>query len=54
MTEPKKQFTVTFSPSNKTCLARAGETLISAARKAGLHVNASCGGAGAVESVQSR
>lgn len=46
MTEQKKQFTVTFSPSNKTCLIRAGETLISAARKAGLHINASCGGAG--------
>ncbi len=46
MTDTTKQITVTFSPSNKACKAHKGETLISVARKAGLHINASCGGAG--------
>jgi uncharacterized 2Fe-2S/4Fe-4S cluster protein (DUF4445 family) len=46
MTDTTRQLTVTFSPSNKTSIAHAGETLISAARKIGLHINASCGGAG--------
>ncbi len=37
---------VTFLPANKTVSAKKGSTLIKAARKAGLHINASCGGAG--------
>ncbi len=46
MTDPKRQFTVTFLPSNKSSKVQPNETLITAARKVGLHINASCGGAG--------
>ena len=46
MPETKRLLTVTFLPSNKTTTVQANETLITAARKAGLHINASCGGAG--------
>ena len=38
--------TVTFLPANKSIRIKNGASLIKAARKAGLHINASCGGAG--------
>lgn len=38
--------TVTFLPHNKTCSASLGESLIRVALRAGVHVNASCGGEG--------
>ena len=37
---------ITFEPGGRTVEAVAGETLITAARRLGLHVNASCGGEG--------
>lgn len=37
---------ITFLPSNRKVAVAAGTTLIKAARDAGLHINASCGGAG--------
>ncbi len=37
---------VTFLPANVTVEVPAGETVIRAAMKAGVHINASCGGAG--------
>lgn len=37
---------VTFLPSNRAVDIREGESLLKAARVAGLHINASCGGAG--------
>ncbi len=40
------QYKVTFHPANRTISARNGESLIKAARSAGVHINASCGGAG--------
>ncbi len=46
MTEATTHNTVTFLPSGKTIDVKTGSSLISAARKAGLHINASCGGAG--------
>ncbi len=41
-----QEYTVTFFPTGRTSRVQAGTELLSAARKAGLHVNASCGGAG--------
>jgi len=38
--------TVTFLPENKSIKVKNGTRLIKAARKIGLHINASCGGAG--------
>jgi uncharacterized 2Fe-2S/4Fe-4S cluster protein (DUF4445 family) len=38
--------TITFLPTGRTVKAREGETLIKAARAAGIHINASCGGSG--------
>jgi uncharacterized 2Fe-2S/4Fe-4S cluster protein (DUF4445 family) len=40
------EHTITFLPSNRTVIVVTGTTLIKAARDAGLHINASCGGAG--------
>ena len=40
------EHTITFLPSNRTVVVAAGTNLIKAARDAGLHINASCGGAG--------
>lgn len=42
----KPQFSVNFQPSNRTLQVAAGTSLMKAAREAGLHINASCGGAG--------
>jgi uncharacterized 2Fe-2S/4Fe-4S cluster protein (DUF4445 family) len=46
MNEEQSRYSVTFLPSNKTVRVKAGDSVIQAARKAGLHINASCGGAG--------
>ena len=46
MSNTQSEYTVTFLPANRTIKARAGSSLIKAARKVGLHINASCGGAG--------
>ena len=40
------EHTITFLPSNRTVTVPAETSLIKAARAAGLHINASCGGAG--------
>ena len=40
------EYTVTFLPADKRVRVKPGTSLIKAARKAGLHINASCGGAG--------
>jgi uncharacterized 2Fe-2S/4Fe-4S cluster protein (DUF4445 family) len=40
------EYKVTFLPAEKTVKVKAGTSLIKAARKVGLHINASCGGAG--------
>jgi len=37
---------VTFLPSGRTVEVRVGDTIIKAARQAGIHINASCGGSG--------
>ncbi len=37
---------VTFLPAGRTVTVPAGTTILKAARQAGLHINASCGGAG--------
>ncbi len=42
----KKKLQVTFYPENKTVKVREGENLLRAAMAAGVHINASCGGAG--------
>ncbi len=42
----KQFYKVTFLPNGRTVKAREGETLIKAARTAGIHINASCGGSG--------
>ncbi|MDZ7640685.1 MAG: ASKHA domain-containing protein [Desulfurivibrio sp.] len=39
-------FRITFEPCGQIVMAAAGETLLAVARRAGLHVNASCGGEG--------
>ncbi len=46
MSNKQETCTVTFLPANKSIAVKNGCTLIDAARKAGVHVNASCGGAG--------
>ncbi len=45
MATPNK-FTVTFLPADKSITVTSGSNLIKAARDLGLHINASCGGAG--------
>ncbi|HID69316.1 MAG TPA: DUF4445 domain-containing protein [Desulfobacterales bacterium] len=46
MNETTATCTVTFLPANKSIRVKNGTSLIKAARKTGLHINASCGGAG--------
>lgn len=46
MREETPRHRVTFLPSNRTVEVKPGDTLIKAARKAGIHINASCGGSG--------
>ena len=41
-----REFTVTFLPSGRSVKVMEGENLLQAAHLAGVHVNASCGGAG--------
>src|SRR3990167_2554297 len=38
--------TIVFEPSGRTVQAGAGMSIIKAAREAGIHINASCGGSG--------
>ena len=45
--QSQTSYRITFEPGSRTVNAATGETLISAARRLGLHVNASCGGDGA-------
>jgi len=45
MTDPSCH-KITFIPGDRTIEAREGDSLIKAARTAGVHINASCGGAG--------
>jgi uncharacterized 2Fe-2S/4Fe-4S cluster protein (DUF4445 family) len=40
------RFKVTFLPSEQVFVAESGETLLECAMKAGIHINASCGGTG--------
>jgi uncharacterized 2Fe-2S/4Fe-4S cluster protein (DUF4445 family) len=42
----KKNYQVTFMPSNRRVEVAAGVSLIKAAHLAGVHINASCGGSG--------
>ncbi len=42
----EQKYSVTFLPANKSVQVKGGSSLIKAARKSGLHINASCGGAG--------
>lgn len=44
--ENKKNYQVTFMPSNRRVEVAAGVSLIKAAHLAGVHINASCGGSG--------
>ncbi|HBI16416.1 MAG TPA: ferredoxin [Desulfobulbaceae bacterium] len=46
MNGPPPNSRVTFLPTNRQVLVAAGTTIIRAAREAGLHINASCGGIG--------
>jgi uncharacterized 2Fe-2S/4Fe-4S cluster protein (DUF4445 family) len=46
MNEHTENFKVTFLPSERTVEVPAGYSLIKAARLAGVHINASCGGSG--------
>jgi len=46
MSAKQQTCAVTFLPADKTVHVTKNSTLIKAARKAGLHINASCGGAG--------
>lgn len=46
MAEKTAEFTVTFLPSGRRLEVEEGESLIFAARQAGIHINASCGGSG--------
>jgi uncharacterized 2Fe-2S/4Fe-4S cluster protein (DUF4445 family) len=46
MDTDQREYTVTFLPTGKKVEVESGTVLLKAARKAGLHVNASCGGAG--------
>jgi uncharacterized 2Fe-2S/4Fe-4S cluster protein (DUF4445 family) len=46
MTTNEKAYQVRFLPGGRTTEAKSGETLLQAARQAGVHINASCGGAG--------
>jgi len=46
MSETYRTCSITFLPANRTVEVRSGSSLIKAARAVGLHINASCGGAG--------
>ncbi|MEW6500907.1 MAG: ASKHA domain-containing protein [Thermodesulfobacteriota bacterium] len=46
MTDESKGARVAFLPSGRTVEVKAGDTVIKAARQAGIHINASCGGSG--------
>ena len=46
MNEKQQQHTVTFLPANRSVKVKDGSSVIEAAQKASLHINASCGGAG--------
>lgn len=46
MSENQTKYTITFLPANRTVKVKDGTSVIKAAREAGLHINASCGGAG--------
>ena len=46
MNDKQPTYTVTFLPANKSIKVKNKTSLIKAAQKAGLHINASCGGAG--------
>jgi len=46
MSEFQSICTITFLPANRTVEVVSGSSLMKAARAAGLHINASCGGAG--------
>ena len=41
-----RDYQVTFLPGNRTVQVRSATSLIKAARLAGVHINASCGGSG--------
>jgi len=45
MSEPRTHI-VTFLPAGRTVTVQPGDSIIKAARAAGVHINASCGGAG--------
>ncbi len=46
MSDKQQTSTVTFLPANKSIEVKNRTSLIDAARKTGIHINASCGGAG--------
>lgn len=46
MSSNPENVTITFEPSGRKLTVEAGETVIKAARRAGVHINASCGGSG--------
>ncbi|MFO7760868.1 MAG: ASKHA domain-containing protein [Thermodesulfobacteriota bacterium] len=46
MVEETNNFTVAFLPSGRRLEIEEGESIIYAARQAGIHINASCGGSG--------
>ncbi len=46
MTEPLKNYLVTFFPENKTITVAEGETILKAAERADIYVNSICGGEG--------
>ncbi|MCI5141532.1 MAG: ferredoxin, partial [Candidatus Electrothrix sp. ATG1] len=46
MGQEQQKYTVTFLPTGRASRVRPGTDVLKAARKAGLHINASCGGAG--------
>ncbi len=46
MGSEQTNYSITFLPSGRKVLVKSGTTVIRAARDAGLHINASCGGTG--------
>ena len=46
MNDTRAEYTITFLPADRSVTVMAGSSLMKAARKAGVHINASCGGAG--------
>ena len=41
-----QEYTITFQPLALKVRAHEGESILQAARRGGIHINASCGGAG--------